>query len=144
MDDGLECKRCKQADAFEVLCGDCEATVFGRTDRLIARSRQAKEKAEAVCKQLSPESLQAILGLDPDRRTDKDLLAAVCRLPVDPKGKNQVILTLHLIKLDDEREGYAELAEMSNRVFFDDDYMEARVRAEFDPNDIARQNWQQQ
>jgi len=144
MDDGLECKRCKEADTFEVLCDDCAASVFGRTDRLIARSRQAKQKAESVCKQLSPESLHAIAGLAPDHRTESHILEAVCRLPADPKKEDQVALTLHLIKLDDEREGYAELAEISSRVFFDDKYIETSVRSEFDPHDIARQNWQDQ
>ena len=148
MGDGLECKRCKEADTFEVLCDDCAAFVFGRTDRLIARSRQAKERAETVCKQLGPESLRAIQELDREYVTDEDLFAAFCRLPVDPenaeKHKDRFLLTLHLIKLEDEREGYAELAEMSSRVFFDDKYIETSVRAEFDSHDIARQNWQQQ
>ena len=151
MDDGLECKRCKEADTFEVLCDDCAASVFGRTDRLIARSRQAKNRAETVCKQLGPESLRAIQELDREYVTDEDLFDAFCRLPVDPenaeKHKDRFFLTLHLIKLEDEREGYAELAEMSSRIFFDEAYIDKNICGLMLwqlANAQHNQNWQDQ
>jgi hypothetical protein len=144
--DGLECRRCKQADAFDILCDECQEKVFGRTDKLIALSSQAKDRAEVICEKLGPDALRALAGLD-DEVTEQELIEAFNRQPfTDATSSEKFFLCLHLLKLEDQREGYAELAEMSCSIFFDSNYIEDQIcgslselaRAE------ARQDWKNQ
>ena len=140
--DGLECKRCQEPDTFEVLCNDCEATVFGRTDRLIARSKRAKEKAEIVCDKLGAEALRALTGLD-DEVTDLELFSAFNRQEFDGStSSDKFFLCLQLLKLEDECEGYAELAEMSCRVPGDDNYLKGQIVGM--GSKAVRQDWKHQ
>ena len=148
MDDGLECKSCQQADTFDVLCDLCQSQVFKRTDRLINRLKQAKQKSEKLCKELGPKALEVITSLDREFVTDEELVTAFNRHAVNESDISECIdrflLTVQLIKSEDEREGYAELAEISSRIFFDENYIENRVRKAFDPADISKQKWDQQ
>jgi ribosomal protein L37E len=142
--DGLQCKRCQEPDTFEVLCGECEAAVFGRTDRLIKRSQQAKDKAEEVCGKLGPMALKALTKLD-DEVSEVELFAAFKRQEfTDSDTVLKYTLCLRLLQLEDEREGYAELAEMSARIPFDDKYLEDRIMEGIHRSFKHKQDWKNQ
>ena len=123
----LYCKRCQEPDTFNVLCDTCEAVVYGRTDRLIARSKQAKDEAETICKKIGQETLQVLCKLD-EIVTDQELVDAFNRHAFRHENPaEKYSLCLRLLKLEDEREGYAELAELSCRIPYDDKYLEDKI-----------------
>jgi len=125
--DGLECKRCKEPDTFEVFCKRCEHVVFSRTNALIARSHEAKKKAEEICEQLGEDALGTLTKLA-DEVTDGELYQAFRRDSIsEPSCRAKYGLCIKLFKLEDERLGYAELAEMSCRVPYEDNYIEDEV-----------------
>ena len=123
--DGLQCKRCKSPDTFEVLCDDCQKEVFDRTDCLIERSKDSKEKAETYCTKLGETAIKILISLGDD--VTEDELFGAFRRRFGHWAPEKFSSCLQLIKLEDEREGYAELAELSCRIFFDENYLEQQI-----------------
>jgi hypothetical protein len=127
--DGLECKRCKAEMTFQVLCDDCESAVFKRTDKLVKRGYEAKKAADKICDELGADALQVLTKLD-DEVTDVELYQAFRRSSLnEPQTNKQFNLCIRLLKLEDERIGYGELAEMSCKIPFDDSYLRDEIAA---------------
>lgn len=134
--DGLECKRCKEPDTFEDLCEDCDAIVYARTDRLIRRSRKAKIEAEELCTQLSPEGIAFFHKMLEDKRVggedgsiDPDeLLAEWSRSGFDD-WQDRYRMSMRLLQLAEQYDGYSELATMSRRIPTDDNYLAGEIES---------------
>ena len=126
---GLECKRCKDPDAIEELCDDCEATVFKRTKRLIDRSRLAKMKAEEICKELGFDTLKILHDMA-DEVDEKELFRTLAHGDYDEREIcRTVLLCLRLCKQEAEREGYAELALISRVIPTNDRWLADQITA---------------
>lgn len=136
--DGTECKRCKEPDTFDTFCDECAGLVLDRTNRLISRARLAKHGIDDVCKLMGIESLQALIDLEGEV-TDAELLETFTNVTstIPDGGKyKKFLLCMRLMRFEEEREGWLELAMMSNRIPFDDDYLQAEIEAaKWEPTD---------
>ena len=135
--DGTECKRCKEPDTFDTFCDECDDLIFKRTNKLIARSRTAFNKVEEVCKLLGIDTrtTENINEVFSDHKT-ADTFAQYIELVPGSEAHEKFLLCEKLIRCEEERDGWAELAMMSNRIPFDDDYLQAEIEAaKWEPTD---------
>ena len=126
--DGTECKRCKEPDTFDTFCDECDDLIFKRTNKLIARSRNAKNQADTVCKLLGFGSLHTLDEFKAST-TDQELSEIASSIKDTTENHKKFLLCLRLQRFEEERDGWAELAMMSNRIPFDDDYLQAEIEA---------------
>ena len=84
------------------------------------------------------ESLQALIDLEGEV-TDAELLETFTNVTstIPDGGKyKKFLLCMRLMRFEEEREGWLELAMMSNRIPFDDDYLQAEIEAaKWEPTD---------
>jgi len=133
--DGTECKRCKEPDTFDTFCDECDDLIFKRTNKLIARSRNAKNNADTVCKLLGIGSLHTFDEFK-ESHTDQEASEIASGIESTPENYKKFLLCSRLTQLIQERDGWAELAMMSNRIPFDDDYLQAEIEAaKWEPTD---------
>lgn len=127
---GTECKRCKEPDTFDTFCDVCDDHIFKRTNRLIARSRNAKNQADEVCKLLGIDnrSLEDVKEVFNDKQLAEAFAKHIDITPGTSDYK-KFLLCEKLIRCEDARDGWAELAMMSNRIPYDDDYLREEIES---------------
>tara|TARA_R100000808_G_C2153609_1_gene163995 strand:+ start:1854 stop:2201 length:348 start_codon:yes stop_codon:yes gene_type:complete len=104
--DGLECRRCKQPDVFQEVCDECDEKLQARVDKLLANAACVKYMA----------------GVHVERWHEE---------PESSPAPEQALE--HINRLESEWSGWIELAEMQNRMWFDEAWWQKQVMDAIEP-----------